>query len=245
MGQAIIGQAQVTFRRWGYQSAKRLMDVALCLLVLPFVFPVMVIIGLLIVLDSPGSPIFKQRRVGKDGRRFIINKFRTMRDGLDDSAHREYMCAYVNGTTKAGLEDSRRRASTRALVDGGHDETEAQKVIHKPFHESEVTRVGQFLRRTSLDELPQLFNVLKGEMALVGPRPNVPWEVETYSEWHEARLSVLPGITGLAQVRGRSCITFDHIVEYDIDYIERRGLLLDSQILWWTVGAVFTGDGTA
>jgi lipopolysaccharide/colanic/teichoic acid biosynthesis glycosyltransferase len=94
-----------------------------------------------------------------------------------------------------------------------------------------------------LDELPQVFNVLKGEMSLVGPRPNVPWEVEEYWAWHHERLEVLPGITGLAQVRGRSGISFDRIVEYDIEYLEKQNLKLDLKVLWWTLSAVFLGRG--
>ena len=99
------------------------------------------------------------------------------------------------------------------------------------------------MRKTSLDELPQLINVFKGEMSFVGPRPNVPWEVEEYRGWHKERFEVLPGITGLAQVRGRSGIPFDEIVQYDIEYIRKQSLMLDLQVLWWTVSSVLFGDG--
>jgi lipopolysaccharide/colanic/teichoic acid biosynthesis glycosyltransferase len=97
------------------------------------------------------------------------------------------------------------------------------------------------LRKTSLDELPQILNVLRGEMSMVGPRPNVAWEVEAYRSWHHERLEVLPGITGLAQVRGRSAISFDHIVRNDIEYVEKQSLALDLKILWWTFVTVFHG----
>ena len=115
--------------------------------------------------------------------------------------------------------------------------------MFKPFDKNHVTPIGRILRKTSLDELPQLINVLKGQMSLVGPRPNVVWEVEEYKGWHKERLEVLPGITGLAQVKGRSGILFDEIVEYDIEYIENQSLMLDLKILWWTFAAVLVGKG--
>jgi lipopolysaccharide/colanic/teichoic acid biosynthesis glycosyltransferase len=113
----------------------------------------------------------------------------------------------------------------------------------KPLTDNQITRVGRFLRKTSLDELPQMINVLKGEMSIVGPRPNVPWEVDEYRPWHFERLEVLPGITGLAQVQGRSSISFNSIVRYDINYIERQNLALDLKILWWTLKSVFLSKG--
>jgi lipopolysaccharide/colanic/teichoic acid biosynthesis glycosyltransferase len=131
----------------------------------------------------------------------------------------------------------------RAFVNGEIDQVESEKVVFKPFRESQVTRTGRLLRKTSLDELPQILNVLKGEMSLIGPRPNVSWEVEAYKEWHRERLNALPGITGLAQVNGRSCISFDRIVEYDIEYIENQSLRMDLQILWLTVRSVIRADG--
>jgi lipopolysaccharide/colanic/teichoic acid biosynthesis glycosyltransferase len=103
--------------------------------------------------------------------------------------------------------------------------------------------VGRILRKTSLDELPQLINILKGDMSIVGPRPNVPWEVEEYRAWHYERLEVLPGLTGLAQVRGRSSISFDRIVQYDIEYVRNQSPLMDLKILWWTFLAACTGAG--
>jgi lipopolysaccharide/colanic/teichoic acid biosynthesis glycosyltransferase len=202
---------------------KRLMDLGLCLLALPFLLPLMAVISVLIRLDSPGPAMFIQERVGKGGRRFGMYKFRTLHRGVDDAAHRAYMQAFVNGKMKADREGSG---------------------IHKPIDRWQVTRVGGALRRTSLDELPQVFNVLKGEMSLVGPRPNVVWEVEAYEPWHHKRLAALPGITGLAQVKGRSCISFDDIVQYDVQYIETQSLMMDLKILWWTIGAVLSSRGT-
>jgi lipopolysaccharide/colanic/teichoic acid biosynthesis glycosyltransferase len=182
----------------------------------------MVLLNLLVILDSPGPAMFVQDRIGKGGRRFRMYKFRTMTWDLDDSAHRAFMRAFVNGEI---------------------GQAASEKVVFKPFRESQVTRVGRILRKTSLDELPQLINVLKGEMSLVGPRPNVPWEVDAYKEWHRERLNASPGITGLAQVNGRSCISFDRIVEYDIEYIENQSLRMDLQILWLTVRSVIRADG--
>mgnify|MGYP001115743878 CR=1 FL=1 len=167
-------------RTW-YPLAKRAMDITLCLLVLLFVWPVWLIISILIRLNSPGPALFVQERVGKNAQRFQMYKFRTMPVNLDRSKHEAFMRSFVNG-----------RSAGNAGGDGPH----------KPVQDSQITPIGRFLRKTSLDELPQLLNVLKGDMSLVGPRPNVPWEVEEYKPWHCRRLEVLPGLTGLAQVKG-------------------------------------------
>jgi len=208
--------------RFGYHILKRLMDLGFVFFTLPMVLPLIALCALAILLDSPGPAFFTQERVGKGGRRFRLYKFRTLRHDLDDSTHRAFMRAFVKGEiSKNGT----------------------GMPIYKPFQESQITRVGRILRKTSLDELPQILNVLKGEMTLIGPRPNVPWEVEAYKDWHKKRLEVLPGITGLAQVRGRSGISFDSIVKYDIEYIQGQSLLLDLRILWWTVSSVIFGKG--
>jgi lipopolysaccharide/colanic/teichoic acid biosynthesis glycosyltransferase len=218
----IINQPRVFPYRREYQIAKRVMDVVLCLLAMPLALPLLAICALAIHLDSPGPVLFVQERIGKGGRRFWMYKFRTMQHNLDDSHHRDFLKAFVNGRI------------------GGDENGGA---IYKPFQASQVTRVGRILRKTSLDELPQLINVLRGEMSLVGPRPNVLWEFEEYRGWHNERLEVLPGITGLAQIRGRSGITFDSIVKYDIEYIEKQSLAMDLRILWRTVASVFLGAG--
>jgi lipopolysaccharide/colanic/teichoic acid biosynthesis glycosyltransferase len=198
------------------------MDVVFCLLLAPFVLPVMVLLAILVQMDSPGPPIFVQERVGKGGHRFGMYKFRTMRRGLEDSDH---------------------KARMRAFVEGEFGSDGAPAATYKPIHESQITRLGRILRKTSLDELPQVINVLKGDMSLVGPRPNVLWEVESYQLWHFRRLEVLPGMTGLAQVRGRSCISFDSIVRYDIEYIENQSLRLDLKIILWTIPFLLSGEG--
>jgi lipopolysaccharide/colanic/teichoic acid biosynthesis glycosyltransferase len=203
-----------------YRTAKRLVDVLLCLLVAPLFIPLAAIIAVLIRLESPGPIFFVQERIGKGKRSFKIIKFRTMYHNIGRDSHRSFMKAYINGKAQ----------------------TNGDKAF-KPFQDNQVTKVGRFLRKTSLDELPQLINVLRGEMSVVGPRPNVLWEVEEYQGWHQERLEVLPGITGLAQVRGRSGISFDEIVKYDIEYLEKRSLWLDLKILWWTVTSVLCGKG--
>ena len=218
----VVHRPRVILRRKGYQITKRLIDLTLSLLVLPFALPVLLICAAAIALDSPGPVFFVQNRVGKGGRRFKLYKFRTMRHNLDTAGHRVFMKAFVNGDM---------------------DDKTNGNGVYKPFSDRQVTRVGRILRKTSLDELPQLINVIRGEMSLVGPRPNVPWEVEEYRGWHKERLEVLPGITGLAQINGRSSNTFDTIVRYDIVYIENRSLKMDLQILWDTVTSVVAGKG--
>lgn len=218
----VLDRPRVLLRRKGYRIAKRLFDLTISLLLLPFVLIVMLICAVAIALDSPGPIFFVQIRVGKGARRFKLYKFRTMHHDCDTGSHRAFMKAFINGNI---------------------DDLAKDKTVYKPFGDQHLTRVGRILRKTSLDELPQLLNVIKGNMSLVGPRPNVPWEVEEYRGWHKERLEVLPGITGLAQVRGRSGISFSNIVKCDIEYIERQSLKLDLQILWWTLIAVLAGKG--
>jgi lipopolysaccharide/colanic/teichoic acid biosynthesis glycosyltransferase len=240
----IINQPRVFPYRRGHQIAKRVMDVTLCLLALPVALLLMAVCALLIRIDSPGPVIFIQERIGKGGRRFWMYKFRTMRHSLDDSFHRAFMKAFVSGQI-GGNGDGKDGRFRGVLIESPANVKIGTngngKQVYKPIRASQVTRVGRILRKTSLDELPQIFNVLKGEMSVIGPRPNVSWEVEAYRSWHHERLEVLPGITGLAQVRGRSAISFDSIVEYDIEYVEKQSLMLDLKILWWTFKSVFLG----
>jgi lipopolysaccharide/colanic/teichoic acid biosynthesis glycosyltransferase len=183
------------------------------------------VICLIIIFDSPGSPIFVQERVGYAGRRFKMYKYRTMWHNRNDENQRTFMQSFVAG-----------KISEEAI--------EGEKVAkYKPIHLKDVTRVGKLLRKTSLDELPQIFNVIKGDMSLIGPRPNVPWEVEVYKSWHYDRLNALPGITGLAQVMGRSEVSFDNIARYDIQYVRNQALHLDFWILWRTVKTTVEGNG--
>lgn len=225
MNFAITSQSRAyDYRRSYHQLTKRFVDILVSILLIPFVVPIVMVCAVAIALDSPGPVLFMQERVGKDGKRFKIYKFRTMHHKLDDSTHRAFMKAFVRGQI-------------------GSEETTTSGQVFKPVQDTQITRVGRILRKTSLDELPQLLNILRGEMSLVGPRPNVPWEVEEYEPWHYERLEALPGITGLAQVRGRSGISFDRIVQYDIEYVERQNLILDFQIIWWTFSTVLRGAG--
>lgn len=216
----VIERSSVKLYKPYYQTVKRIMEITICLVTAPLVLLVGGVIAILIRLESPSPIFFVQERVGKGGRRFNMIKFRTMYTDVDRNTHQHFIKAFVNGKVKG--EEAR---------------------VFKPFPPNHVTRIGRILRKTSLDELPQVINVLKGEMSFVGPRPNIPWEYEEYRGWHKERLEVLPGITGLAQVRGRSGIPFDRIVEYDIEYIEKQSLKLDLQILWWTFSSVLFGRG--
>lgn len=201
-----------------YPVVKRWMDVILAAILLVLLSPLMALIALAIRLDSPGPAIFRQERVGQFGRLFTMFKFRSMYVNADEQVHRQFAKQYINGHVN-------------------HSPVLGQ-VVFKPNGDKRITRVGKWLRRTSLDELPQLINVLRGEMSLVGPRPAVRYEVEEYAPWHMQRLTVPPGMTGLAQISGRSGLTFDKIVRLDIEYIQRRSLALDILILLKTVPVI-------
>lgn len=195
-----------------YERAKRVMDVGLCLLALPLVLPVLAALALAIRLDSPGPIFYTQVRTGRGGTRFRMFKLRTM---VQNSEEQKEQYAHLNELTWPDF-----------------------KITDDP----RITRVGGFLRRSSLDELPQLLNVLRGDMSLVGPRPT-SFEPDSYSLWHTARLEVIPGLTGLWQVSGRSTLEFDDRLRLDIAYIRNRSLWLDFAILIRTIGAVWSGQG--
>jgi len=244
----------ITTQKRRYESLKRIMDVVICMMALPFAIPLGIICWILIRTTSAGPALFKQERIGKGGKRFTIYKFRTMHHNLDDSGHRAFMKAYISGqlgntpapaATSDGAESNPTGTQPRSQTFSKFFSSGKKKnqQIFKPFNASQITTVGRILRKTSLDELPQMLNVFKGEMSIVGPRPNVTWEVEAYEDWHCERLDVLPGITGLAQVRGRSSLSFDAIVENDIEYIRNRNLLMDIKIMWWTVTSAVIGKG--
>jgi lipopolysaccharide/colanic/teichoic acid biosynthesis glycosyltransferase len=205
-----------------YRRVKWVVEKFLSLLLLIMLAPIFLLLGLAIRWDSPGPVIFRQTRVGKDGEPFTLLKFRTMYSDIDKTAHKAFANAFVNGKV-------------------GDDQSDYE--VFKPASRNQITRVGNILRRTSLDELPQLLNVIRGEMSLIGPRPNILEEAAAYKEWHKRRLAVLPGITGLAQVNGRSRLSFDEIVRYDIGYIENECLGRDLEILWHTLPAVLVGEG--
>jgi exopolysaccharide biosynthesis polyprenyl glycosylphosphotransferase len=205
---------------------KRSIDVLGSGILLLILFPVLAAIALAIKLSSRGPIIFKQERLGQFGRRFKCLKFRTMYTDNDPKIHREYALSFIAGKTETQEKD------------------EAEPTVYKIKNDPRVTPVGRFLRKTSLDELPQFWNVLSGDMSLVGPRPPVPYEFEVYDFWHRRRvLEVRPGVTGLWQVSGRSRIRFNDMVRLDLRYAERWSLWLDFKILLATPRAVFTGDG--
>lgn len=191
-----------------YHACKRTFDVVICLMLLPVVLPVIFACGLLIRLESAGPVLFVQLRTGKGGRRFRMYKLRTM---VPNAEELKQKYSHLNEQTGPDF-----------------------KIRNDP----RITRVGRFLRKTSLDELPQLFNVLLGDMSLVGPRPT-SFGADTYELWHTERLEVLPGITGLWQISGRSDLDFDQRLRLDIAYIERRSFWYDMYILLMTVPAMF------
>lgn len=211
-GVPLIGVRTVSISK-GALLVKRIMDVTVSAVGLVLCAPLFLVIALAIRLDSPGSVIFRQTRVGLRGRRFEMYKFRSMRMGAEEQ---QDMLADLN---------------------------EVNGPIFKIRDDPRLTRVGRILRRLSLDELPQLVNVLRGEMSLVGPRPPVPAEVEKYQEWHKKRLEAPPGMTGLWQVSGRSRLSFDEMVLLDIYYIENWSLWLDFKILMRTIPKVLLGEG--
>lgn len=203
-------------------ALKRAIDIVGSAIALVLLLPLLAVIALLIKISSKGPVLFRQFRVGQYGLPFAFLKFRTMFQENDLNIHKEYMRHFIAGTANP-LEPA---------------------VVYKITNDPRVTRIGRFLRKTSLDELPQFWNVLKGEMSLVGPRPPIPYEVESYDIWHRRRiLEVKPGITGLWQVKGRSRTTFNDMVRLDLQYAKSWSIWLDLKILFETPRAIISGDG--
>jgi lipopolysaccharide/colanic/teichoic acid biosynthesis glycosyltransferase len=216
----------------GYFLWKRVIDVVFSIILLIILSPALAVIALLIKLDSSGPVIFAQERVGSrrratpegyqwEIRRFCIYKFRTMYHNADQSLHQEHIRAYTQGQVKPS------------------EETKSTKLTNDP----RITRVGRTLRRTSLDELPQLLNVIKGDMSLVGPRPVPTYEFAGYEEKHRERMNALPGITGLWQIKGRGTVSFEEQIDMDIDYTRHQSLWLDTKLLLLTLPAILSGRG--
>jgi len=206
--------------------AKRSVDIVGSLAALALCSPLWIAISVAIKLNSKGPILFRQQRVGRYGSRFTLLKFRSMKSTNDPSLHREYVRRFIAGEAD----------SAQPGVD--------QKVVYKIQDDPRVSRVGWFLRRTSLDELPQFINVLKGEMSLVGPRPPISYELEAYQTWHQRRmLEAKPGITGLWQVNGRSRLKFDDMVRLDLQYARTWSLWSDLKILLRTPLAMIFCDG--
>jgi exopolysaccharide biosynthesis polyprenyl glycosylphosphotransferase len=205
---------------------KRTLDIVGALAGILLLAPIMLVAAVAVAASSPGPVIFRQTRLGRGGAPFTLYKFRSMRTDTDDRVHREYVANLIDGNLQQ--------------INQG----DADQPLYKMNADPRVTRVGRFLRKTSIDELPQLLNVLKGDMSLVGPRPPLSYEVEKYQSWHLRRiLQVRPGITGLWQVEGRSKTSFDDMVRLDLRYIRHWSLWLDIKLLLKTVQVVLRRDG--
>ena len=203
-----------------YRAIKRFIDIAASALLLVSFWPVYLIIALAIKLTSAGPIMFQQTRLGRHGVPFEMLKFRTMFVDYDVDRNRAFVEGLISGQFGAVGEEP----------------------VFKARHDPRLTPIGRILRRTSLDELPQLWNVLRGDMTLVGPRPPIPYEWDAYESWHKQRLSAKPGVTGLWQIEGRSSTRFDQMVKMDIEYIEHYSLLLDLKILLRTPTAIFRSE---
>ncbi len=211
--------------RGSQRALKRGIDVLVSIALLLITWPFWVALAILIKLESRGPVFLKQERVGRDGNLFLMIKFRSMVDGVDDQAHRELMKRTING------EDANQ---------GTPDEPIYGKVKDDP----RLTKIGSWMRRFSFDELPQIFNVLLGQMSIVGPRPPIPYEVRHYKDWHRTRFHVRPGITGLWQVSGRNRLHFEEMVRLDVFYIENWSPWLDVKIMLKTLPVMLRGDNT-
>jgi lipopolysaccharide/colanic/teichoic acid biosynthesis glycosyltransferase len=203
-------------------AACRALDIVGATLLLLLLAPLIVIVAAAVRLDSPGGAMFRQRRVGRHLVPFTVHKFRSMYASAGHDLHR----AYVTGLITAQAEHA-------------HDG------LYKLKRDDRVTRIGRLLRKTSVDELPQLWNVVRGEMSLVGPRPSIPYEVEKYPEPWMLRFTVRPGITGLWQVSGRSELTWEQMIELDLEYVRKRSFWFNVRILLKTVPVVLLGKGAA
>ena len=206
---------------WWQSCAKRAVDVVSSLLVMTVGAPLFIFLAAAVKLSSPGPIFFRQVRIGKDGQPFVFYKFRSMRHNNDDAAHRDFAREFINGESV----ESRDRT------------------VFKMVRDPRITAIGRFLRRSSLDELPQFYNVLRGEMSLVGPRPPISYELDHYQDWHRDRLKVKPGLTGLWQVSGRSSVGFDEMVMLDLYYIGHWNLKLDLKIMARTLPVMVKGEG--
>jgi len=202
-------------------NAKRIIDVIFSSVVIVLGLPFYLLIAALIKLTSEGPVLFVQERIGKDGQPFKFYKFRTMMVDNNDVVHRSFAENFIKGLVMDDCDDG----------------------VYKLRRDPRVTSIGRFLRRSSLDELPQFINVLKGEMTIVGPRPPLTYELAHYKEWHKGRLTTKPGLTGLWQVSGRSSVTFDEMVMLDLYYIDNWSLLLDLKIILRTIPVMIFGYG--
>jgi lipopolysaccharide/colanic/teichoic acid biosynthesis glycosyltransferase len=207
--------------RWGDRAAKRALDLLLAVTALVILSPVLLMVAMAVKLDSRGPVFFKQRRLGHGRRPFTVLKFRSMRVNVDDAIHREYV--------------------TEMLARGNADR--GPTGMYKLEDDPRITRVGRVLRRTSLDELPQLINVIHGSMSLTGPRPALAWEASLFTPQEEIRFAVKPGITGLWQVKGRNRLTMKEALALDVEYVKTRSISRDCVILAATIPALLRYPG--
>jgi lipopolysaccharide/colanic/teichoic acid biosynthesis glycosyltransferase len=201
---------------------KRLLDLAVASVCLLLAAPLLLAVAALVRASSPGPALFRQIRLGRNGRPFALYKFRTMYNGSPDDVHREYV---------------------RKLLTQDEPPAGGQQGLYKLAGDARITRIGHLLRRTSIDELPQLINVIRGDMSLVGPRPALPWEAELIGPGHSQRFLVLPGLTGLWQVSGRNGLTMRQGLDLDVEYVQRQSFALDLVILARTVPVVLSTRG--
>lgn len=211
----------------GIAILRRLCDIVFATALILLFSPILIAVAVAVRLDSHGPALFRQRRVGYREREFTLFKFRSMRLDADPRGHKEYVTALIKGESDGG-----------DPAGGGED-------LYKLAVDNRITPVGRWIRKWSLDELPQLFNVLFGDMTLVGPRPAIPYEVAEYPNWYLRRFSVKPGLTGYWQVSGRNERTYEEMVRLDIEYAERRSLGLDLSILVKTPWVVLSRKGVA
>jgi len=205
----------------GYRVAKRSLDLAASLLGLVLVAPILALVAIAVKLESRGPVLFRQERLGLGGRPFTVYKFRSMFSSAEQGRHRDH---------------------ARELIRGDASPTQAGEKVWVPIAaDPRVTRLGAFLRRSHLDELPQLINIVRGEMSLVGPRPPIPYEVEVYEPWHLRRLSVIPGLTGLWQATAWGRISFDEGVALDLAYVDRRSFGFDLRLIGRTLWQIAIG----
>ncbi len=207
----------------GYSRAKRLLDLVFTLLISPLILFVAAVVAVFIRLDSKGPILYRQKRVGQNGVKFEMLKFRSMYVDNDDTVHREAIKQYINGAT---LNDD-------------------SDIPYKMANDPRITRVGKFIRKTGIDELPQFWNVLRGQMTLVGPRPPLPYEVDLYTLHDWLRLSGKPGLTGPWQVYGRSKVSFQKMIDMDIAYLQRQSFWEDIKLIALTLPVMLLGRGGA
>lgn len=215
---------QTVCRRNTYRVFKRAIDLAISAIVIVLLAPVWLLICVVIKLDSRGPVFYTQKAVGLDGREFVLIKFRSMLPGSQRADHRADILRNMEQKTPTSYDKNGQPVFKTALVDS-----------------KRITRVGRFLRRTSLDELPQIWSVLVGEMSVVGPRPSLPWEAELYDQHQRERFRVKPGMTGLYQVSARNRVPIAEMVRIDMEYVRHQSLWLDLKILAKTPAAMFSG----